>query len=246
MRRLAVVAVVLVGWTGSTRAQDDARAVVAKAVAAQGGEAKLAKIRAVRSKLKGTLYDGNREISFAGEQSFQLPSQIRIVLTLKTTPKAQTIVQVIDGDKGWISIDGQAKEADTQSLAQMRQQLHLSRVLWLTPLLKDKDLELTMLKESKVNDRLAVGVKVASKGQKDISLYFDKENGQLVKVEYLTKNNQGREVTQEDYLSNYADFGGVKLPKKSVAMQDGKKIVEAEITDAQYPDSIPASEFGKP
>jgi outer membrane lipoprotein-sorting protein len=244
--RWLVPALLLVGLTGPARAGDDARAVLAKAVAALGGEAKLARIRAARSTLKGTLFDGNREIPFTGEITFQLPGQIKIALTLKTAPKAKTVVEVIDGDKGWIAIDGQVSEADPASLARTNQQLYLSRVTWLVPLLKEKEFELTTLKETKVDERPAAGVKVASKGQKDIDLYFDKESGLLVKLEYLTKNNQGREVTQEDSFSNYAEFGGVKLPKKSVSFQDGKKLVEVEITDAKFPDSIPASEFGKP
>src|SRR5437762_5492292 len=155
MRKFVFVALVCATWTALARAQDDARALVAKAVAAQGGEEKLAKIRAGRSKLKGKLYSDSGEIPFTGEEVFQLPGQIKIVLTLKlkAAPQGQTLVQGIDGDKGWISIDGQAKDADADSLARMRQQLYLSRIIWLTPLLKEKEFELTTLKESKVNDR---------------------------------------------------------------------------------------------
>jgi hypothetical protein len=249
MRRLSISAFVillLVGSAGTVRAQDEARAIVAKAVEAQGGEAKLAKVRAVRSKLKGTLYAGGQEVPFNGEMVLQFPTQIKIDLTLKTKPKNQHIVEVIDGDKGWISSDGQTQEADTAALARMKQQLYLSRVLWLAPLLKENAFELTPLKATMINDRPAVGVKVAAKGQKDVSLYFDKASGLLAKVEYLTTNNQGREVTQEEYFSDYADAGGIKRPKKGVAFQDGKKLMDVEITDTQVPESIPANEFGKP
>jgi hypothetical protein len=246
MRKTGFIALLIVSFMGMARAQDDARAIVAKAVAAQGGEEKLAKIRAGRSKLKGTLFADGREIAFTGEEMFQLPGQVKIVLNLKNTPAGQTVVEVIDGDKGWISINGKATEADADALARMKQQVYLSRVIWLTPLLKDKEFELTTLKETKVNDKPALAVKVASKGQKEVSLYFDKESGLLVKLDYPTKNNLGRDVTQEDNFSNYAEVGGVKLPKKSVAFQDGKKLMELEVTEAQFPDSIPAREFAKP
>ncbi|HMF12563.1 MAG TPA: hypothetical protein VKE94_09665 [Gemmataceae bacterium] len=245
MRRF-LAALLVIGSSGYVCAEDDARAVIAKAVTAQGGEAKLSRIRAARSTLRGTLYDGNREVPFTSEITLQLPGQIKIALSLKTAPKAKTIVEVVDGDKGWIRIDGQVNETDPASLARTRQQLYLSRVSRLAPLLEDKDFELTTLKETKVEQRPAAGVRVASKGQKDIDLYFDKESDLLVKIEYVTKNNQGREVTQEDYFSNYAAFSGVKLPKKSLSFQEGKKLVEVEITDARFPESIPAREFGKP
>src|SRR5262249_46755722 len=161
-----------------------------KAIKAQGGEEKMSKIRAGRSKLKGTLFDNGREIPFTGEEVFALPNQIKITLMVKTAPKGQSIVEVVDGDKGWISIDGQVKDADLDALARLKQQAYLSRVIWLTPLLNDNEYKLSMLKEIKAGDRALVGVKVASKDQKDVSLYFDKENGLLVRLDYITKNNQ--------------------------------------------------------
>jgi hypothetical protein len=246
MRQIAVFGLLILSFTGATQAQDDARAIVAKAIKAQGGEEKLSQVRAGRSKLEGVLYSDGREIPIAGEDVFALPGQIKIKLTVNTTPRAMTIVEIVDGDKGWISIDGQVKEADADGLARMKQQLYLSRVIWLTPLLKDRDFELTPLKETKVADRALLGIKVASKGQKEINLYFDKESGLLARLEYPTKNNQGREVMQEDSFSDYIELGGIKIPKKSVAMQDGKKLMEVKVISAEFPESIPAKEFSKP
>ena len=244
--RKFLAALLFLSAAARASAGDDPRTVIARAIAAQGGEGKLAAVRAGRSTLRGTLFDGNREFAFTSEQSFQLPGQIKIALTLKTAPKTTKIVEVIDGDKGWISIDGQVKEADAVSLARAKQLLYLSRISRLTPLLGEKEFELTALEESKVNDRPTAGVKVVSKGHEDVSLYFDKETGLLVKLEYPTRNNQYREVTQEDFFSEYAEFCGVKLPQKNVSFQDGKKLVDVEIVDAKFPDSIPSSEFGKP
>src|SRR5262249_9045696 len=184
MRNSSFLVLVVIGLTGVARAQDDPRAVVTKAIKAQGGEEKIAKIRAGRSKLKGTVYTNGREFAFTGEEVFALPSQIKTTLVVKTTPKGQSIVEVFDGDKGWISQDGQVKDAGSDDLARLKQQAYLSRVIWLTPLLNDKEFKLSMLKEVKVGDRALVGVKVASKDQKDIGLYFDKETGLLVRLDY--------------------------------------------------------------
>ena len=246
MRKTAFFVVSVAVFTGIAHAQDEARAVVAKAIKAQGGEERIAKIRAGRSKLKGTLYDSGREIAFTGEEVFALPNQFKTSLVVKTTPKGQNIVEAVDGDKGWISMEGQVEDADSESLARMKQQAYLSRVIWLTPLLNDKEFKLSMLKEIKVGDRALVGIKVGSKDQKDVSLYFDKETGLLARLDYLTKNNQGREVTQEDSFSDYVEVGGVKTPKKSMAVQDGKKLIELVVTEVEFPTSIPAKEFSKP
>jgi hypothetical protein len=244
MRWCASFALLIVCLTGPVRAQDDARAVVAKAIKAQGGEEKLSKIRAGRSKLKGTLFEGGAEFPVTGEETFALPNRIRIVLTLKT--RKLNLVEVIDGDKGWISINGQVTDASPVDLARMKQQLYLSRVIWLTPLLQDNAFELSMLKEAKAGDRTLLGVKVASKGQTDVKLYFDKETNLLVRIEYLTKNNKGGDVTHEDNFSDFAEVSGIKVPKKTVAFQDGKKLMEMEVTETEFPESIPAKEFSKP
>ena len=246
MRKISFFVLVVIGLTDGAHAQDDPRAVVVKAIKAQGGEENMTKIRAGRSKLKGTLFDNGREIPFTGEEVFALPNQIKITLVVKTAPKGQSIVEVVDGDKGWISIDGQVKDADADALARLKQQAYLSRVIWLTPLLNDKEYKLSMLKEIKAGDRALVGVKVASKDQKDVSLYFDKENGLLVRLDYITKNNQGREVTQEESFCDFVEVSGVKTPKKSVAFQDGKKLIELVVTEVEFPQSIPAKEFSKP
>jgi hypothetical protein len=246
MHKLASLALVLVSMAGIVRAQDDARAIIAKGIKAQGGEDKLAQVRAGRTKLKGTLFANGQETAFTGEEAFTRAGQIRINLTLNAIPKAMTITEVFDGDKGWVSLNGQVTEANADGLARMRQQSYLSRVIWLTPLLKEKEFELSVLKESKAGERALVGVKVASKGQKDVSLYFDKESGLLTRLEYITKNNQNREVTQEDSFSNYAEVSGMKISKKSVAFQDGKKLMEVEVISAEFPETIPAKEFSKP
>src|SRR5262249_59932138 len=100
--------------------------------------------------------------------------------------------------------------------------------------------------EAKVKDRPALGVRIASKGHKDASLWFDKETGLLVKAEYTMLNNQKKEVPQEEYFSDFKEVGGIKRPMKVVAFQDGKKLMDAEITDVQSPDKIADSEFAKP
>ena len=52
-----------------------------------------------------------------------------------------------------------------------------------TPLLEDKTFELSPMGETKIEDRPARGVRVVMKGQPDVSLFFAKDSGLLVKVD---------------------------------------------------------------
>jgi hypothetical protein len=227
-------------------AQEDARSLVARAIKAQGGTEKLDKIQADRVQVKGTIYLGETGAPFSGETLVRLPDKFKNVMNLKYNGQAHNVVQVLNGENAWIRIDGRTSEPDASILSVMKERMYIDRLIRLTPLLKDKQLELSPLKEIKVNDHPAAGVKIASRGQRDVNLYFDKENGFLVKAEYRTLNNQKREVLQEDYFSDYKEVGGFKRPMKLLAFQDGKKLMEAEITDAKYPEKIPDAEFARP
>jgi hypothetical protein len=236
----------IIAAAGLVRAQDDARAIVAKAVAAHGGEEKLGRLRADHVRVKGTLFQDDKEFPFLGETIVQLPSQFKNVMELKVMGQNRKVVQVLNGEHGWESLDGQARDPEAARLSQMKEALYKDQLTRLTPLLKDNAYQLTALKETKIKDRPAVGIKVASKGHKDANLWFDKENGLLIKAEYTTMNNQKREVQQEEFFSDFKEVGGIKRPMKVLALQDGKKFMEAEITDVQYPEKIADSEFAKP
>src|SRR5262249_3562712 len=137
-----------------------------------------------------------------------------------------------------------SQELDAGQLLKMKEMLYMDRVVHLSTVLKDKGYELSALKEIKVNDRPAVGVKISSKGHKDIGLYFDKENGLLVMTAH--REMYDKEVTQQEHYSNFKEIGGCKRPMKVVAFQDGKKLMEAEVKEIKQLDSVPDSEFAKP
>ena len=125
-------------------------------------------------------------------------------------------------------------------------QLHAENVQTLVPLLRDKAYRLHALGEMKVGGRPAVGVRVESRGHKDVNLYFDKKTGLLAKVERRALDDAGKEVTEESFCSGYKDVGGVKLPMKVVVQHDGKKFLEMEFSEYRFLDKLDDSEFARP
>jgi hypothetical protein len=252
MRKLlsqGLVAVLLLGLGTQVLAQEpgNPRAIVEKAIEAQGGAEKMAQLKAAKLKAKGTVFLAGMEIPFKIETLQQLPSQAKNVMKLDFKGMEIDVIEVLNGDKGWQSVNGQTKEADDKSLDQMKDAQFASYVTMLTPLLKDKTFELTSLPESKVNDKAAVGVKVASKGHKDIKLYFDKASGLLVKlsrpgVDPITKQM----VTQDEFYSDYRAVEGVKMPHRLLVHQDGQKFMEAEMLEFGFVRSFDAKVFAAP
>ena len=114
--------------------------------------------------------------------------------------------------------------------------------------MKDKAYTLTPLGEVKVGDRPAVGVKVSSKGHRDVELYFDKDTNLLLKSQTRVKSREqeGKEMDQESLYADYKDVDGAKVPMKVTMNREGKVYVESESTDVKPVDKLDDSTFGKP
>lgn len=247
LRGLAVALVLSLTVHAWGQGQGNAKAIIEKGIIAQGGAKNLAKTLITRMQGKGNAFFGDQKIPFTIDVHQQLPGKLRTALKLDIQGMEIPVLQVVNGDKGWNQIMGMTTDADADSLAQSKVSLHAARVSALVPLVTEKGFKLTSLGESNINGKPALGVKVTSAGQKDISLYFDKDNGLLVKltrpgVDPTSKNA----VTQDEYYSDYKERDGVKQPSKIVVNHDGKKFMEATVTEITYPATIEEKMFTKP
>jgi hypothetical protein len=180
----------------------EARALIEKALKAQGGLQKFRKGLASYRKSKGAFL--TEDYTFTGESYSEPGNRHRLVLrgTRKGTPSTRMLV--LNGDQGWISFDGGTYDLDAALLDRLHKAIYTDRVCGLVTLLKDKGYTLSRLGEAPVKDRPALGVKVQSEGKPDVLLYFDKKSGLLVKSSNRVKDvNLDREVTQEIYYLDY-------------------------------------------
>src|SRR5881398_1576564 len=160
MRRLLTVSLLpclLLGPARPAAAQDEARAVIDKAVAALGGEARLARYKARQNKTRGRLHFLGGA-PFAQEVFYQSPGQIKEVLHAEANGKQTTIVTALDGDKGWVQAEGTVRPLDDRVLAELKEAAHWRLVCRCT-VLRDRAYQLTPLGEFPVDDRPAIGIK---------------------------------------------------------------------------------------
>jgi photosynthetic reaction center cytochrome c subunit len=95
-----------------------------------------------------------------------------------------------------------------------------------------------------INDRDAQVVQGTGAGGVTATLFFDAENGLLVRQIRYVESPVGRIPTQVDY-SDYRDVSGVKLPFKwTVTWLDGRDNVELSEVRTNVP--IDAARFGRP
>jgi hypothetical protein len=231
----------------STPAQEEARAILDKAIKAHGGEDKLAKLNITRIKAKGTVNIQGQDVGFTSDSAVQLPNQERNELQLDLGGQKVTLLQVCNGDKGWLSLAGRpAQEIMGDQLGEMKNSAYANWVESLLPLTKEKEFTLTTLAEMKVNNKPTVGLKVQAKDRPDIKLYFDKESGLLVKSERDGKDETGKMVRMESTYSDFKKVDGLVQPMKILADRDGKRYLEVEVTEMKFPDKIDAKLFDKP
>jgi hypothetical protein len=242
-----LVAGLVLAATGQARADDDTavRALVDKAVQAQGGQDKLAKLPAVMAKLKGTFHGLGVAAAFTGEFAAQGPDRSKFDIEGEAGGQKFRLVHVLHGDKGWVKFDDDTEELDKEDLAAAREEAYGEWVATLVPL-KDKAFRLAPLGEITIDKRPALGVTVSSKGHRDVNLYFDKATGLLVKTEARVKDDGGQEMTEETFLDEYKEVQGTKQATKLTVKRDGKLYLECEVTEYQLAEKLDDSVFAKP
>jgi len=225
----------------------DPKAVLKKAIEAQGGAEKLTKFKAAVSKFKGTMEVMGNEVPITGESTHQKPDKVKNVVDVTINGMAFSVIEVYNGKKMWRSINGQTEEVkDEQTLKPVRDSLHAEAAGSLVDFL-DKPYELSVIGAVKVKDKDAIGIRVTKKDQPDISLFFDKKTYLPIKTEMRIHDVQaGQEVTQEKFIMSFRDVDGMKAPKDLVVHKDGKLFMTLEITETKMFERLGDDAFQMP
>jgi hypothetical protein len=224
-------------------AEKDPRAILLRAIKAHGGADKLAQLRIIREQSRGTLSVLGMKVAFTQEVLFRAPDQFRITQTTDLPGKRLLIVQVFDGKKGWRIQGGVPKAADEKTLANWKELAHATYVGTLTPLLAaDKGYTLALLGEVEVKGKKAVGLKVSFKGRRDVSLYFDRDSGLLVRKTFQPRPG-GKEAVQDEVYSDFKEVEGVKRAGHVTALSGGTLRAEIDVTMTRFPDRIDDKNF---
>jgi outer membrane lipoprotein-sorting protein len=240
---------VLVAAPLSARAGDDeSRALVIQAMKASGGKDLLKKYLGAHVKYKGTVDANNMNIKMEGEVFFNYPDRMKNVMALDINNMNITVQQGYDGKSLWINVMGQTKElTEKDMIAEMKESMYAEQVSSLVDL-DNKEFKLSPLGEMKIMDKAAVGIRVSKEGKRDVNLWFDKKNHLVVKTEFRGKDPFGQmgEANQEKYFSNYKAVMGLQTPGRMEIHYDGKKMIEMEITEAQYHERLDDTHFQRP
>jgi zinc protease len=224
-----------------------ARKLVDEALAAKGGKAKLAAIKALKLVAVGTTSFGPQAVPVETERLFVLPDKIRINAVI--AGGQQNVIITVDGNKGWV----QAKDPKTGKLNVQdiggtdQQQIEFER--WREP-------ELILLKAADPASKLSTGadeviggaphgvVKLKTPDDRvTVSLYINKKTKLVTRMSY----DAGGSSESTDF-SDYRAVGGIKVAHKHTSKGTGAQArsTELEIKAVEFDPKVDPSTFVKP
>jgi hypothetical protein len=158
-------------------------------------------------------------------------------------------VLVTNGDKDWLSSIGSSKQTDKDLFYRARCRMHAD---WLASLhgLMHPEVTLTYLGESKLNGKQAVGVKVSTPRDPEVTLYFDKSTWLVTASTYT-----GMDLWRDDQILHVATYyrdyrkaenRHILVPYKLEISYEDQPALELELISAKLLEKLPDSTFDKP
>ncbi len=191
----------------------DAKAVIDKAVKALGGAEKLGAAKIVRWKTKGKISRNDEDNDFSTKVTAQGLDKFR---------------QEFEGEFGGNPVKGvtfwTATKAGGNSATKRTRWKETNSPTrsgpptcnWSpnAPAAQGEGFKVEAGEEEKVGGKPAAVLKVTGPDGKEFQLFFDKESGLPVKLTATVAGRQGNEFAQETTFANYKDFDGIKRATK--------------------------------
>jgi hypothetical protein len=224
------------------RAAESPQQLLARAIRAHGGEERLMADRAEQVQMRGVHYVGQTEVPFTNTITLHWPGRFKSVLNRGKTQ----VINLLDGERAALVVDGQVQQMPATQLGQMRQTLALNHIMRLVPLVRDQAVSLTPLGEYTIQGTAVVGLAVQRAGWPEVKLFFDKQTALLRASEQVLRTPGSPPVVQQARYSDHRDVGGYVRPGTVTVYRDGKKVMHAVLIQARRLEKIDAAEFRLP
>lgn len=196
-----------------------------KSMEALGGLEALKKIQNAWMKLNITQTTDMGDIDLASEVLIVYPYKVHQSIT---TPMGEMKVVCI-GNKGWmITAQGKMPIQETM-LKQLRNNLMRDPVHFFT---NQKDQQIQFIGEKSFESKNSIDLLVSCKDG-SFHLFLDPQTYLPAGVSYQSINQQGP-INVEETWSDYRNIGDIKLPFKTIATSEEKKISEVNILEIKH------------
>jgi zinc protease len=216
------------------------------ALAAKGGQAKLAAIKAFKLTASGTTTISGTSLPVDISRVFVVPDKMRIDATLKPAQREVLVSVGVNGKSGWQrGPDGQTGQyAVVEITGNALATIDFER--WREPeliLLKaiEPQAKLTPLADDTVDGKPCAVVKLRSPfTDVDVELYIDKKTKLITRMSF----SDGGNVESDDF-SDYRDVGGLKIAYKR-STNGGGRSTQLELKAVDLDPKVDPTIFDKP
>jgi hypothetical protein len=230
--------------------------VLDRAIRAAGGEPLLSEIHAVSGTGEGRNWMMGPEYRYRVDFALQPPDQqrTRVVLTsiqtedgnLTEAPAGDFYISVIDGGRCWHRQGGKTTQTE-RACEYERESLFVQSITYSPLRLRDKSLALSRRGIVPVGTHTAVALRVEHKTYAPVTLYYDKDNGDLLKRDTQELLFGPERVIVETLFSGHRSSEGIRLPFRMERKRVGTTFEEFEITDMTISKKrLPDRTFAKP
>lgn len=218
------------------------QALIDKVLKAHGGETKLSQLEAFIEKTRTT---GPKGQVTTMNRYVHLPDKLRMESEFDVGDKRVKCAIIYNGNQGWKKQEDKATELRPSPFTGVKDPQKFSGPrIWLR--LRDPAYTPSLLEETKVGDRPAVGIKLSGKGREE-RLFFDKQTRLLLKAEETLTFGQGKEaITVETLYSDYQEIAGIPIAHKTTKKTKGEVTSETEVVEFKVADKLDEKLFGQP
>jgi zinc protease len=223
-----------------TESNEEGKALAAKVVAAMGGEAKLAAIKAVKAELTLTQKTPQGELPMQMETVVVFPDHLHAQMQ---TPSG-TMNIVVTPDVGFMAMQGQGmRDFPASQKAETLEQIKRDPI-FIASHWKDANVFFHADGSEKVGDMDARIVDVNAAGTA-IRWYVDPQSGHILKETYRTFS-QGQAAQGETDMDNWKQVNGLTLPLLRHNKQNGQDTSTSEYSTLEFNPTVDPKLFEKP
>ncbi len=219
-----------------------ARDLIARAVAAKGGAAKLRSIETVRATATMTVTLGGRPVSLETVTSIHYPGSFRMDAKTPAGP----LVQVFHNGEFWVQDARGSREAPQSVADEIRANVQRDSIGLLLGLL-DQKLTASRVADVQVSGRPMPAIRVTGASMPPLTVIFDPATALIVRQRYRASAVQGQPpVDTEEEFSDFRDVDGLKVPFGAAVSVEGVVTVRRALHRVEYNVPLDSSIFFRP
>ncbi len=223
--------------TWAAQITPEAKALLEKAFAAQGGFERVAQIRDVYTKVRGSIFQRGQEFKVEGEVWIKLPNKLKQIV--KFTGGQSTVIY--NGVRGWVEAGGRVRDLSAQSLAEIRESIEFDSLLFLWNIAR-AEYKFEIVGKDHVDGQGTQILRVTNEQGKSADFYIDLKR--FVPLKIVTSLGEGK--SKEQLLSDYRQVEGFLVPFALKTLEDKELTDSFEVLEFKVNTGVGDDQFEKP